>query len=194
MDVHVNAATKVATLAGVADAPFDRLVIVLESFIDGDAVRAVILGLEDAGSMPAFFPDEALWLQRFPLPCIAAASGELTSLALQLALSCDIRVCDRDTVFAGLPVGSARLLSLVSEAAPRAKSLAAAQRLAATIASRGPIATRMAKESLWRGREMPLETALRFETDLTLLLQTTKDRAEGIAAFLEKRTPTFTGN
>jgi enoyl-CoA hydratase/carnithine racemase len=85
-------------------------------------------------------------------------------------------------------------LGLVSEAAPRAKSLAAAQRLAATIASRGPIATRMAKESLWRGREMPLETALRFETDLTLLLQTTKDRAEGIAAFREKRTPTFTGN
>jgi enoyl-CoA hydratase/carnithine racemase len=66
--------------------------------------------------------------------------------------------------------------------------------LAATIASRGPIATRLAKEAIWRGLEMPLEQALRFETDLTLLLQTTEDRAEGVRAFIEKRAPKFTGD
>jgi len=49
------------------------------------------------------------------------------------------------------------------------------------------------KEAIWRGLELPLEQALRFETDLTLLLQTTKDRAEGVAAFVEKRQPPFTG-
>ena len=38
-----------------------------------------------------------------------------------------------------------------------------------------------------------MEQALRFETDLTLLLQTTNDRAEGVRAFLEKRAPVFTG-
>ena len=40
---------------------------------------------------------------------------------------------------------------------------------------------------------MPLEQALRFETDLTIILQTTEDRAEGVKAFLEKRSPEFKG-
>jgi len=40
---------------------------------------------------------------------------------------------------------------------------------------------------------MPLEQALRYETDLTVILQTTKDRAEGVRAFLEKRSPKFNG-
>jgi enoyl-CoA hydratase/carnithine racemase len=61
------------------------------------------------------------------------------------------------------------------------------------MASRGPIALELGKEAIWRGLAMHFEQALRFETDLTLLLQTTKDRAEGVAAFIEKRTPKFTG-
>jgi enoyl-CoA hydratase/carnithine racemase len=40
---------------------------------------------------------------------------------------------------------------------------------------------------------MPLEQALRYETDLTVLLQTTSDRAEGVSAFVDKRPPHFTG-
>ena len=71
--------------------------------------------------------------------------------------------------------------------------MAEAARLAGVIAGRGPIATRLGKEAVWRGLPQPLEQALRFETDLTLLLQTTKDRAEGVRAFLEKRQPNFTG-
>jgi len=41
--------------------------------------------------------------------------------------------------------------------------------------------------------DMSLEQALRFETDLTIILQTTEDRAEGVRAFLEKREPKFQG-
>jgi enoyl-CoA hydratase/carnithine racemase len=40
---------------------------------------------------------------------------------------------------------------------------------------------------------MTLEQALRYETDLTIILQTTEDRAEGVRAFLEKRAPEFKG-
>ncbi len=58
---------------------------------------------------------------------------------------------------------------------------------------RGPIAVRYAKEAINRGLEMPLEQALRYETDLTVILQTTEDRAEGVRAFLKKRKPKFKG-
>jgi enoyl-CoA hydratase/carnithine racemase len=40
---------------------------------------------------------------------------------------------------------------------------------------------------------MPLDQGLRYETDLTMILQTTEDRAEGVRAFLEKRQPKFEG-
>ena len=86
---------------------------------------------------------------------------------------------------------AAGLVSHVAESSESA--LLETRRLAAVIASRGPIAVRLAKEALWRGLDQPLAQALRFETDLTLLLQTTKDRAEGVRAFLEKRQPNFTG-
>jgi enoyl-CoA hydratase/carnithine racemase len=85
-------------------------------------------------------------------------------------------------------------VGLVTEVAAGPEALErAAGRLAEVIASRGPIATQLGKEAIWRGLGMPMEQALRFETDLTLLLQTTKDRAEGVRAFLEKRQPRFTG-
>ncbi|MGI8551067.1 MAG: enoyl-CoA hydratase/isomerase family protein [Dehalococcoidia bacterium] len=66
-------------------------------------------------------------------------------------------------------------------------------RLASLIASRGPIAVRLGKEAIHQGLDMPLEQALRYETDLTVLLQTTHDRAEGVQAFVEKRSPRFEG-
>ena len=149
-----------------------------------------------------------------PLPTVAALSGTAGGAALDVAGACDIRICDSETRFHSewrmrtrassgmhpLPAGpnfdaqAALAEGLVSEVTPPGEALTRALALAETIASRGPIATRLAKEAIWRGRAMPLAQALRFETDLTLLLQTTKDRAEGVSAFIEKRKPSFTGN
>ena len=84
-------------------------------------------------------------------------------------------------------------IGLVSAVAPAGELLAEAEALAQRMASRGPIALRYAKEAVRRGLEQPLEQALRFETDLTIILQTTEDRAEGVRAFLEKREPKFKG-
>lgn len=65
--------------------------------------------------------------------------------------------------------------------------------LAKTIASKGPIALKYAKEAINKGLDLTLEQGLRLEADLYFLLHTTKDRTEGIKAFLEKRPPKFKG-
>ncbi len=82
---------------------------------------------------------------------------------------------------------------LVNELAPASNLVQATDRIASVIAARGPIAERFAKEAVQFGTEMPLARALHYELDLTVLLQTTEDRAEGVSAFAEKRLPRFTG-
>lgn len=82
---------------------------------------------------------------------------------------------------------------LVSGVWPPDRLPAEGERLAGVIAARGPLAVRYAKEAVMYGVEMPLEQALRYETDLTIILQTTADRAEGVRAFIEKRPPRFRG-
>lgn len=84
-------------------------------------------------------------------------------------------------------------IGLLSRVVPSHELDAAAQEIADAIAARGPLATRLAKEAVHRGVEMPLDQALRYELDLTVLLQSTADRAEGIRAFAERRPPRFIG-
>ncbi len=84
-------------------------------------------------------------------------------------------------------------IGLVSAAYPAGDLLAEGESLAQRMASRGPIALRYAKEAVRRGLEQPLDQALQFETDLTIILQSTEDRDEGVRAFLEKREPKFKG-
>ena len=65
--------------------------------------------------------------------------------------------------------------------------------LAATIATKSPIALRMAKEAVNAAYEMSLTDALAYERRLFYLLFASEDQKEGMAAFLEKRAPDFRG-
>ena len=94
---------------------------------------------------------------------------------------------------AEIDAAEALRIGLVSEVVAAAALLPAARALAGTIASRGPIAARFAKEAVYRGSELPLAAGLRAELDLTVILQTTADRAEGVRAFVEQRPPHFEG-
>ncbi|MDH3680183.1 MAG: enoyl-CoA hydratase/isomerase family protein [Acidimicrobiia bacterium] len=68
-----------------------------------------------------------------------------------------------------------------------------AQALAQELATRGPLALELAKEAVHRGAELPLRDGLRLEGDLNHQLAATDDRAEGLAAFFDKRPPDFAG-
>jgi enoyl-CoA hydratase/carnithine racemase len=59
------------------------------------------------------------------------------------------------------------------------------------MAARGPIALRYAKEAVRRGWSTARSGAA-VRADLTVILQTTEDRAEGVR-FREKRKPEFKG-
>jgi enoyl-CoA hydratase/carnithine racemase len=100
-----------------------------------------------------------------------------------------------EMILTGEAIGAEEALriGLVSAVVPAERLVAEAEAIASRIAERGPLAVRYAKEAISRGLEMPLEQALRFETDLTIILQTTEDRAEGVRAFLEKREAEFKG-
>jgi enoyl-CoA hydratase/carnithine racemase len=56
-----------------------------------------------------------------------------------------------------------------------------------------PIALAYAKEAVRKGTDIPLPSGLTLESDLSALLQTTSDRADGVRAFLERRSPRFEG-
>ncbi len=66
--------------------------------------------------------------------------------------------------------------------------------MASRIAALPPLAVQLLKDVVLRGMDMPLEAALTLETRTLHLLFATQDQKEGMAAFIEKRPPVFTGN
>jgi enoyl-CoA hydratase len=84
-------------------------------------------------------------------------------------------------------------LGLVDLVLPDAELEDGTRRLAETIASRSPLALRLAKEAIRAASESPMAAGLALERDLFLVAFGSHDRKEGVNAFLEKRTPHFTG-
>jgi len=65
--------------------------------------------------------------------------------------------------------------------------------LARMIAAKGPVAVRMSKHLVQHGQDLDLANANMLEVDVFAVLCATDDKREGMAAFLEKRTPAFQG-
>ena len=85
----------------------------------------------------------------------------------------------------------AHRIGLVSEAVDADELPSRARQVAGTVAEHGPIAQRYAKEAVLKGQDMTMEQGLRLEADLSFILQSTVDRAEGIGSFLERRKPEY---
>jgi enoyl-CoA hydratase/carnithine racemase len=82
---------------------------------------------------------------------------------------------------------------LVSEVCESAALPARALAIAETIASLPPTALAAIKRVVREGADMALEAGLALEFEAFLKVFATADKREGMAAFLEKRTPKFTG-
>ena len=98
-------------------------------------------------------------------------------------------------VLTGQPIDAQTALAagIAVEVDEPESALARAVEIAALIATRPPLAVRLAKEAVLRAFESPLSEALAAEKQAFALLAASHDRNEGIAAFLDKRPPKFTG-
>ncbi len=65
--------------------------------------------------------------------------------------------------------------------------------LASSIAAKSPLTLRVAKEAMRASEQLPIEDGIRYERDLFCLCFSTEDKAEGVAAFLEKRKAAWKG-
>jgi len=82
---------------------------------------------------------------------------------------------------------------LVSRVVPAERLLEEAMSVAATIASMSLPIAMMTKEAVNRAQETTLAEGLRFERRVFHAMFATQDQKEGMAAFVEKRPPEFSG-
>ncbi|MBM9520778.1 enoyl-CoA hydratase/isomerase family protein [Desulforhopalus vacuolatus] len=90
-----------------------------------------------------------------------------------------------------IDAAEARRIGLVNRVVPQEKLMEECLALAALIGSRGPAAVQLCKEVVNNGMEMDLTRACSYEADLFGLCFGGDEQKEGMAAFLEKRSPDF---
>jgi enoyl-CoA hydratase len=100
-----------------------------------------------------------------------------------------------DVILSGrfLSADEALRAGLVARVVAKEAWLEEAKRVARDIAAKGPIANRLAKESVDRAYEGPLTLGVEYERRLLYLAFASEDAKEGLTAFLEKRKPEFKG-
>lgn len=101
----------------------------------------------------------------------------------------------KEMIASGEMIGAeeAQEIGLVEKVVKPDQLMVEAKNLATKIMSNGPIAVSMAKYVIDRAADLPLDTAISFETQLWSETFSTADQKEGMKAFLDKRKAKFTG-
>ena len=101
----------------------------------------------------------------------------------------------KEIIFSGDVYDAAEALriGLVDRVFPPEKLMEETKKLARTIASRGQVAVRMAKDCINAAQDVSMLDGCMLERKAFAMTFSTEDRAEGMKAFLEKREPRFSG-
>jgi len=100
-----------------------------------------------------------------------------------------------DMILSGRMISAEEALAhgLAARVVPQDGLLAEAVKLGKQIATKAPLAVRLAKASITRGFEGRVDDGVELERDLFFLLFSTRDAHEGMHAFIEKRQAAFNG-
>jgi methylglutaconyl-CoA hydratase len=172
-----------AVCRGVAALPFPTIAAVRGTAAGGGCELALACDLRVAAD------DAKLGLRETALAIIPGAGG--TSRLPRIA---GMAVAKR-WIFTAAMFGASQAHAdgVVDAVVPADKLDAEALAMAESIAANGPVAVRLAKQSIEGGWDLSLDEALALEWDCYEGVLTTKDREEALAAFAEKRPPRFSG-
>lgn len=92
-----------------------------------------------------------------------------------------------------IPAAEAKEIGLVDLVFPPEELRAKTLELAQKIASKSPLTLKVAKEAMRASEKLAIEDGITYERDLFCLCFSSKDKEEGVAAFLEKRPAAWSG-
>ncbi|MFR7417814.1 short-chain-enoyl-CoA hydratase [uncultured Megasphaera sp.] len=88
---------------------------------------------------------------------------------------------------------AAKAIGLVNKVVPQEELMPTVLKLAGKIAKNAPVAVQLSKAAINRGINCDVVTGIAYEAEVFGLCFSTNDQKEGMAAFVEKRKPTFEG-
>jgi enoyl-CoA hydratase len=102
----------------------------------------------------------------------------------------------KELIFTGKMISAqeAKSIGLANKVCSQEQLMDEVNKTAETIASKGKVSLRAAKQAINNGMNVVLSTGCRIEIDAFALCFTSPDAKEGASAFLEKRTPDFKGS
>jgi enoyl-CoA hydratase len=101
----------------------------------------------------------------------------------------------KELVFTGkmIDAKTAEQLGIVNMVVPADKFRETVRQFASELAAKAPVALRVAKALINKGADISLDSALALEREGFGVVASSEDLKEGVAAFIEKRKPTFQG-